>query len=216
MPADMDALDADPLVVMTQWLEDATRYSGKPNPHAAALATCGADGQPAARMLLLKGLDHRGAVVYTNLGSDKGRQIEQNPHAALLFHWDCLGRQLRIAGGVTIVDDEQADAYWSSRPWPSQIGGLASDQSRPLADRQSLADRVIEVATQYPLGTEVPRPPPLDGPLRDAGPSGVLAKRAMIACTTESSMRPPAMVDGPSADSGPEAPGVTGHPPTFW
>jgi pyridoxamine 5'-phosphate oxidase len=159
MPADMDALDADPLVVMTQWLEDATRYSGKPNPHAAALATCGADGQPAARMLLLKGLDHRGAVVYTNLGSDKGRQIEQNPHAALLFHWDCLGRQLRIAGGVTIVDDEQADAYWSSRPWPSQIGGLASDQSRPLADRQSLADRVIEVATQYPLGTEVPRPP---------------------------------------------------------
>jgi len=159
MPADMDALDADPLVVMTQWLEDATRYSGKPNPHAAALATCGADGQPAARMLLLKGLDHRGAVVYTNLGSDKGRQIEQNPHASLLFHWDCLGRQIRIAGGVTIVDDEQADAYWSSRPWPSQIGGLASDQSRPLADRQSLADRVIEVATQYPLGTEVPRPP---------------------------------------------------------
>ncbi|MCH2142519.1 MAG: pyridoxamine 5'-phosphate oxidase [Phycisphaerales bacterium] len=155
---DMDRLGPDPLVIMHQWLDDAAQYSGRPNPNAAALATCGRDGQPAARMLLLKGLDARGAVVYTNLQSDKGTQIAENPHAALLFHWDLLGRQLRISGAVSQVEDAEADAYWVSRPWGSQVGGVASDQSRPLADRGALADRVAEVAELYPVGSEVPRP----------------------------------------------------------
>ncbi len=157
-PADMDRLDPAPLVVMHHSLDAAVPYSGKPNPNAVALATCGHDGQPAARMLLLKGLDARGAVVYTNLQSDKGVQVTENPRAALLFHWDRLGRQLRICGAVEHVDPEEADAYWESRPWGSRVGGVASDQSRPLADRQTLAHRVMEVSKQYPQGTEVPRP----------------------------------------------------------
>jgi len=157
--ADMDRLAEDPVVVMEAWLEEARLYAGRPNPNAVALATVGADGQPSARMMLLKGIDARGAVVYTNLESRKGVQLKENPRAALLLHWDVLGRQIRIEGGVSPVTAEEADAYFASRPWGSRIGAIASDQSRPLASRDVLAERVVERAMQHPLGSTVPRPP---------------------------------------------------------
>jgi pyridoxamine 5'-phosphate oxidase len=156
--ADMDALRGDPVAAMLQWLDEATQFSGKPNPNAVVLATAAEDGQPSARMMLLKGLDARGAVVYTNMQSRKGEQITANPKVALLLHWDALGRQIRIEGSVSQVPDEEADAYFASRPWGSKVGAVASDQSRPLGSRAELAQRVIEMAMQYPLGSDVPRP----------------------------------------------------------
>jgi len=156
--ADMDALPASPVEAIEEWLAEATSCTDRPNPNAVALATAGTDGQPSVRMMLLKGLDDRGAVIYTNLESRKGGQILENPRVALLLHWDLLGRQVRIEGVATPVSDEEADAYFASRPWASRIGAVASDQSRPLQSREALAERVIEVAMQYPLGSAVPRP----------------------------------------------------------
>ncbi len=155
---DMDALPDNPVDAVRRWLEEATQFSGRPNPHAVALATCGADMQPSARMMLLKGFDARGAVVYTNLESRKGRQLGENARAALLLHWDILGRQVRIEGEASHVGDDEADAYFASRPWGSRIGAVASDQSQPLESRDALAERVVEVAMQYPMGSTVPRP----------------------------------------------------------
>jgi pyridoxamine 5'-phosphate oxidase len=156
--ADMDALSSDPVPAMLQWLDEATQFSGKPNPNAVVLATVAGDGQPSARMMLLKGLDARGAVVYTNVQSRKGVEITVNPKVALLLHWDALGRQIRIEGSVSPVKDEEADAYFASRAWGSKIGAVASEQSRSLGSREELAERVIETAMQYPLGSDVPRP----------------------------------------------------------
>ncbi|MCP4758172.1 MAG: pyridoxamine 5'-phosphate oxidase [Planctomycetes bacterium] len=154
----MDALPANPVEAIEVWLAEATEYAGRPNPNAVALATADADGQPSVRMMLLKGLDERGAVIYTNLESRKGRQIRENPKVALLLHWDVLGRQVRIEGSAMPVSDEEADAYFASRPWASRVGAVASDQSRLLESRDVLAERVIECAMQYPLGSVVPRP----------------------------------------------------------
>ncbi|MBT5656271.1 MAG: pyridoxal 5'-phosphate synthase, partial [Phycisphaerae bacterium] len=123
--ADMDALPGNPVPAMLQWLDEATQFSGKPNPNAVVLATAAGDGQPSARMMLLKGLDARGAVVYTNVQSRKGEQITANPKVALLLHWDALGRQIRIEGSVSPVTDEEADAYFASRTWGSKIGAVA-------------------------------------------------------------------------------------------
>jgi pyridoxamine 5'-phosphate oxidase len=161
--ADMDALPSDPVSAIEAWLAEATEFTGRPNPNAVALATVGADGQPSARMMLLKGIDRRGAVIYTNLDSRKGDQIRENPRVALLLHWDRLGRQVRIEGTATPVSDEEADAYFASRPWASRIGAVASDQSRPLESREVLAERVVEVAMEFPLGSPVPRPPHWSG-----------------------------------------------------
>ncbi|MDP6987582.1 MAG: pyridoxamine 5'-phosphate oxidase [Phycisphaerales bacterium] len=161
--ADMDALHDDPVEAMQRWIDEAAEYAGRPNPNAVALATVGVDGQPSLRMMLLKGLDERGAVVYTNLRSRKSEQMASNPKVALLLHWDVLGRQIRIEGSVTAVSDEEADTYFASRPWASKIGAVASDQSRPLERREQLAERVIETAMQYPLGSDVPRPPHWSG-----------------------------------------------------
>lgn len=154
----MDTLSGDPVPAMLQWLEEAAQFSGKPNPNAVVLATTAEDGQPSARMMLLKGLDARGAVVYTNMQSRKGQQITANPKVALLLHWDTLGRQIRIEGSVSAVSSEEADAYFASRGWGSQIGAVASDQSRALGSRTELAERVLETARQYPQGSDVPRP----------------------------------------------------------
>jgi pyridoxamine 5'-phosphate oxidase len=157
--ADMDNLPACPVQATQQWLDEAATYAGRPNPAAVVLATVGHDGQPSARMMLLKGLDVRGAVIYTNLQSRKGEQLAANPKAALLLHWDVLGRQIRIEGSVTAVSEAEADAYFASRPWASKIGAAASDQSAPLGTRAELAERVIDFATKFPLGSDVPRPP---------------------------------------------------------
>ena len=150
----------EPFAPFRRWLDQA--WQGEPNAHAVALATSSPEGRPSARMVLLKGLDQRGFVFYTNLESRKSRELFANPHAALCFMWKSLNRQVRIEGTVELVGDEEADAYFASRPRDSQIGAWASDQSRPLADRADLEKRLDEYSRRFGMG-EVPRPPNWSG-----------------------------------------------------
>jgi len=150
----------EPFAPFRRWLDQA--WQGEPNAHAMTLATTSPEGRPSARMVLLKGLDQRGFVFYTNLESRKSRELFANPHAALCFMWKSLNRQVRIEGTVELVGDEEADAYFASRPRDSQIGAWASDQSRPLADRADLEKRLDEYSRRFGMG-EVPRPPNWSG-----------------------------------------------------
>ncbi len=127
----------DPIEVFREWLAEAE--AAEPNdPTAMAVATVDAAGNPSVRMLLLKGLDQRGFAFYTNFESRKGRELLAQPRAALCFHWKSLRRQVRVEGPVEIVSDAEADAYFRSRARVSQIGAVASDQSRPLDSRATL------------------------------------------------------------------------------
>ncbi len=156
-----DDAPKEPLELFGVWFEEAK--TGEPNdPDAMALASVGEDGMPSARMVLLKGTDRRGFVFYTNFESRKGRQLLARPKAAALFHWKSLRRQVRIEGEVVPVGDEEADAYFATRPKDSQIGAWASDQSRPLAGRFELEKRIAGFAAKFALG-EVPRPPHWSG-----------------------------------------------------
>ena len=148
--------EVEPLAPFRRWLDEA--WKGEPNAHAMTLATTTPDGRPSARAVLLKGLDQRGFVFYTNLESRKSKELFANPHAALCFLWKSLDRQVRIEGVVEMVGDEEADAYFASRPRDSQIGAWASDQSQPLASRAELERRVDEFLRRFGAG-EVPRPP---------------------------------------------------------
>ena len=151
----------DPLSVFHSWFEEAR--DAEPNdPNAMALASVGEDGMPSLRMVLLKGVDEQGFVFYTNFESRKGRQLLAQPKAALLFHWKSLRRQVRVEGPVTMVAEEDADAYFASRPRSSQIGAWASEQSRPLESRFALETRVAKFAAKHSLG-KVPRPPHWSG-----------------------------------------------------
>ena len=132
------------------------------DPHAMTLATVGANGRPSARIVLLKGHDENGFVFYTNTQSRKGDDLAAYPHAALLFHWKSLLRQVRIEGDVKLVTPEEADAYYATRPRLSRIGAWASDQSRPLPSRAVLEERVEEYEAKYP-GDYIPRPPHWSG-----------------------------------------------------
>lgn len=154
---DFDNPPADPLVQLEQWLDEAGALDLE-NPHAMTLATVDPDGRPSARTVLLKGLDRRGAVFFTNLRSRKGRALADHPAAALLLYWDKLHRQICIEGAVTPVDDAEADAYFAGRPRGAQIGAWASDQSRPVDSRAALEARVAEAAGRY-QNRDVPRPP---------------------------------------------------------
>lgn len=147
----------DPLALFGRWFADAEAQ--EPNdPNAMALASVGGDGMPSLRMVLLKGWDGDGFVFYTNSESRKGSELLAQPKAALLFHWKSLRRQIRIEGGVTLVSEGEADAYFASRPRQSRIGAWASQQSRPLESRWALEKAVARYAATYPLG-EIPRPP---------------------------------------------------------
>ena len=149
--------EADPNTLFAEWLAEAER--SEPNdPTAMTLATVGADGAPAARMVLLKGHDPRGFVFYTNRDSRKGTELAATGRAALLFHWKSLRRQVRIEGAVEDATDAEADAYFASRPRLSRLGAWASDQSRALADRATLERRLADAEARYP-GETVPRPP---------------------------------------------------------
>ena len=153
--------EGDPFELFQAWLREAGK--SEPNdPHAMTLATVDADGLPDARMVLLKGVDDRGFVFYTNTLSAKGRELAANPRAALMFHWKSLRRAVRIRGEVESVTDAEADAYFATRARSSQIGAWASDQSRPLPDRFALEKRVAQIGLKYGLGP-VPRPPHWSG-----------------------------------------------------
>jgi pyridoxamine 5'-phosphate oxidase len=141
----------DPLTLFRAWLDEA-RASDMLEPEAMAVATATPDGAPSVRMVLLKGHDERGIVFFTNYASRKGDELEGNPHAALLFHWPALGRQVRIEGPVTRVDRSESEAYALSRPRASQLSALASPQSRPVPDREWLERRVEELDREHAEG----------------------------------------------------------------
>jgi pyridoxamine 5'-phosphate oxidase len=146
----------DPLAIVQQWLDDAVA-AGIDEPTAMTLATATRDGEVSARMVLLRGLDDRGFVFYTNRRSAKGRDLAVNPRAAAVLHWQPIGRQVRVTGGVTEVDDAVSDAYFAARPRGSQLSAWASPQSEVIADRQALEDAVEALDRRYP--DAVPRPP---------------------------------------------------------
>jgi pyridoxamine 5'-phosphate oxidase len=147
---------SEPYRLFAEWLADATR--SEPNdPNATALATVDPDGMPNVRMVLLKGFDERGFVFYTNFESVKGKEILSVAKAAMCFHWKSLRRQVRVRGPVETVSDEEADAYFASRPRGSRIGAWASKQSRPLESRFALEKAVAEYTAKYAVG-EIPRP----------------------------------------------------------
>jgi pyridoxamine 5'-phosphate oxidase len=154
-----DALQpvSDPFALFGSWLKEAE--GTEPNdPNAMAVATVSETGQPSVRMLLLKGVDARGFVFYTNAESRKGRELDGTGRAALLFHWKTLRRQVRVEGPVEPVTAEESDSYFNSRSRQSRLGAHASDQSRPLPERSLLEQRVAEADRRYP-GEAVPRPP---------------------------------------------------------
>ena len=146
----------DPLATFDEWLQEAA--SQEPSlPDAVALATVDPRGMPSVRIVLLKGADESGFVFYTNLESSKAEDIKANPRAALCFHWKSLGKQVRVEGRVEPVSDEEADAYFATRPRDACIGAWASKQSRPLPGRARLEQDFADYAAKFGEG-EVPRP----------------------------------------------------------
>jgi pyridoxamine 5'-phosphate oxidase len=153
-----DFTEADePWRLFSAWFEEAVRREPA-DPNAMALATVDADGLPNVRMVLLKGVDERGFVFYTNLESAKGRELEQAPRAALVFHWKSLTRQVRVRGTVERVTEADADAYFATRPRLTQIGAWASRQSAPLESRLAFEKAVALYPAKHVVGP-VPRPP---------------------------------------------------------
>ena len=140
--------DPDPLRMFQAWFEEA-RATGMELPEAVTVATATPDGAPSARMVLLKGADEQGLVFFTNYMSRKSRELEANPRAAMLFHWQPLGRQVRVEGPVAPASREQTERYVRSRPRASQISALAAPQSQLVESREALEDRVAELATRY-------------------------------------------------------------------
>ena len=147
----------DPHALFDAWFAEA--QASEPNdPQAMTLATATADGRPSARMVLLKGHDEGGFVFYTNSQSRKGDELAANPYASLLFHWKSLRRQVRIEGPVSPASAAEADAYFATRARDSQLGAWASDQSRPLANRDLFEARYEATKADHE-GRDVPRPP---------------------------------------------------------
>ena len=145
---DEKTIDRDPIKQFQTWLNDA--FAAKlPLPEAMTLATATPDGKPSARMVLLKQVDHDGFVFYTNYNSAKARQLDANPHAALVFYWSQLDRQVRVEGSVTRTSSEESREYFATRPRESQIGAWASEQSEAIADRTMLEERAAELEKQY-------------------------------------------------------------------
>jgi pyridoxamine 5'-phosphate oxidase len=147
----------DPLDLFRAWYDEA-RETELNDSNAVALATADAQGRPSVRMVLLKGYDQRGFVFYTNREGRKAGDLAANPHAALLFHWKSLRRQIRIEGPVEEVTDQEADAYFATRGRDSQLGAWASDQSRPLDSRETFEARFGDTQRRFD-GQAVPRPP---------------------------------------------------------
>ena len=151
----------DPFALFAAWFAEASAQELN-DPNEMTVATATPDGAPSARIVLMKDWDARGFVFYTNKESRKGDELAANRKVALLFHWKTLRRQIRIEGEVEHVTDEEADAYYNSRPKLSRIGAWASIQSRPLAERALLEQRVADMEARHP-GDDVPRPPHWSG-----------------------------------------------------
>jgi pyridoxamine 5'-phosphate oxidase len=154
---DEQNVDPDPLVQFHKWFDDARRAE-LPEPNAMTLATATPDGVPSARMVLLKAADERGFTFFTDYRSRKGQELEANPHAALVFFWGELERQVRISGTVSRVSREETDAYFRTRPRESRLGAWSSHQSAVLPGREALEARLREVSARHP-GEDVPTPP---------------------------------------------------------
>lgn len=146
-----------PLVTLERWIEEAAQ-AGAAEPNAMALATVGGEGSPSLRMVLCKGVSVAGVVFYTNFGSRKARELDARPVAAATFWWDALERQVRLEGEVERVPEDEADAYFASRPRGSQVGAWSSPQSMPLASRQELDAKAAQVAKSFEDGRRILRP----------------------------------------------------------
>ena len=153
-----DPLPTEPLALASSWLTEATRRATQPNPNAMVLATAGANGQPSARVVLCKQIVVQPGYVtfYSNYNSRKGRELQDNPRAAVVMHWDALHRQLRIEGPILKTSAAESDAYFASRNWQSRLGAWASQQSEPIASRAELYKAVARAALRLAL----PAPPP--------------------------------------------------------
>ncbi|KVM62103.1 pyridoxamine 5'-phosphate oxidase [Burkholderia gladioli] len=156
--ASLDEADvaSDPIRQFDKWFKEALDAQ-LPEPNTMTLATVDAEGRPSARIVLIKGVDERGFVFFTNYESRKGREIAHNPHAALLFYWIELERQVRIEGRIEKTSAAESDSYFASRPVGSRIGAWASEQSTVIADRAVLEARERDFAARY--GENPPRPP---------------------------------------------------------
>jgi pyridoxamine 5'-phosphate oxidase len=150
------AATKDPIAEFKAWLAEA-EASEPVNPNAMALATADSNGRPSVRMVLLKGVDERGFVFFTNLESRKGAELKTNAEASLCFYWKTLAKQVRVDGSVKPVSGPEADAYFESRPRSARIGAWASQQSRPLESRFELEKRVAQFTARFNVG-DIPRP----------------------------------------------------------
>lgn len=154
---DIEHIDPDPIRQFARWFEEAAT-SGVPEPNAMTLATANEQGRPSARLLLLKGLEDKGFVFFTNYGSRKGLELLANPFGAMVFFWQELERQVRVEGRIEKIAPEASTAYFQSRPVGSQIGAWASPQSQAIPDRTFLEEKVKELFRQYPGDEPLPRP----------------------------------------------------------
>ena len=152
----------DPLELFKIWMAEAEKKEIR-DPTSSSLATANNAGQPNVRMVLLKGLSHKGFVFYTNLNSSKSDELKENPKAAMCFHWKSFNRQIRILGSVTQVDAREADLYFNTRPYESKISAWASDQSKPMKQRSELLKKIEDLNKKYKDEKNVPRPPHWSG-----------------------------------------------------
>jgi pyridoxamine 5'-phosphate oxidase len=159
---DLADLDADPVSMFRRWFAD-TVAAGVHEPNAMVVTSVSMSGGPSARMVLLKAVDERGFVFYTNYDSRKGRELDAEPASALLFPWHELQRQVRVEGRAERVSREESEAYFASRPRGSQLGAWASPQSDEVASRQELEQRYAEVEARFADSEEVPLPPSWGG-----------------------------------------------------
>lgn len=163
-----DPLPPDPFPLLCAWLEEARAAKWAPNPDAMVLATCTTGGRPSARVVLCKAIDPRAGTLtfYTNYRSPKAADLEANPRAAAVFHWDHAARQARVEGTVSHLSEAESDAYFATRPVLSKLGAWASDQSQPVSVRWKIAGRVADFAAKFGLtadlktgpGAHIPRP----------------------------------------------------------
>lgn len=147
----------DPMALFQRWMDEAIA-AGIPEPNAMTLATVSSDGQPSARIVLLKLLDERGLAFFTNYGSRKGREIAENPRASVVFFWAAIERQVRVEGVIEKTTEAESEDYFHSRPANSRLGAWASEQSEPLSGREELEAKHAALVAKYPDG-KIPRPP---------------------------------------------------------